>query len=70
MSEYKRIRAEILSGATERVRKIAQSLRREALSAEELGTLSIITGLDKQIQEQAETRSHLRLIHGERGDRR
>lgn len=63
MNDQKRIRAEILSRTTDRVRVIANNLRREGLSADELGTLSIIMGIDRIILEQEE-KPALRVIYG------
>ena len=65
MKEQRIIRAEILSGTTDRVRDIVTRLSRETnqLTADELGTLSIIIGIDGQIKREAEEqRPRLRII--------
>ena len=56
MSDYKSIRASIYSGQTDKTKRIINRIREETadLTADELGTLSILFGLDKMIKEDEE----------------
>ena len=56
MSNYKSIRASIYSSQTDKTKRIIDRIREETadLTADELGTLSILFGLDRMIKEESE----------------
>lgn len=54
MEDWKRIKAEIISGSSENIKALLRQISKELeeLSADELGTLSIIMGLYRLIKEE------------------
>ena len=54
MGEYKEIRAKIYSEQSEKMKAVIQRIQKETdcLSSEELGTLSILFGIEKMIKEE------------------
>ena len=57
MSDYKRIRASIYSEQSEKMKRIIDKIQEETadLTADELGTLSILLGTDRMIRIETET---------------